>query len=91
MSRLADVLELQLDPARSILLHTLRHKCRRVGRSFPGEQRSHAIAKDVVVLLDDVADVDADPKIEKLRWARTDFVGHRGHLPATRSALASTE
>ena len=62
---LADVFEGEVELARGILLHPRRDAdAAGLGQSFEPRRDIDAVAKDVAVLDDDVADIDADAKLD---------------------------
>ena len=64
---LADILEGRTDLSRRVFLHALRHAYpARLGDPFEARRDVDAVAKDVAVLFDDVAEIDADPEIQPL-------------------------
>ena len=64
---LAVVDEADVEPAFGILLHARRHAdAARLGQALEAGGHVHAVAEDVVVLDDDVADMDADAELDAL-------------------------
>src|SRR5271163_150154 len=62
---LADVFEGEVEAARGILLNPRRDAdAAGLGQAFEASRDIDAVAKDVTVLDDDVADVDADAKLD---------------------------
>ena len=62
---LADVFEGEVEPARGILLHARRDADPAgLGQRFEPGRDVDAVAKDVAVLDDDVADIDADTELD---------------------------
>src|SRR6516165_357727 len=76
---LADVLEGEVELARDILMNASRHAdAARLGQAFEPGRDVDAIAKDVAVLDDDVADVDADAELDTtVRGQRGIAFAHR--------------
>jgi hypothetical protein len=76
---LADVFEDQVEPAYGILLYPRRHADpARLGKSLEPGRDVDPVAKDVAILDNDVADVDADAQFDPIvcRGARV-ALGHR--------------
>ena len=79
---LAQITEGEVELARSVLAYPRRNaNATGLGQAFEPRRNVDAVAKDVAILDDDVADVDADPKFDAA-------VGHigvaPGHLPGAK-------
>src|SRR5262249_30281400 len=62
---LADVFEGEIQPARGVLLDPRRNTDpARFGQSFEAGRDINAVAKDVAILDDNVADIDADAEVD---------------------------
>ena len=89
---LALVDKADIDPAFDVLLHARRHAdAARLGEALEARRDVHAVAENIVVLDDDVADMDADAEVDALG------LGHARHCARPcragrrrRSATAST-